>query len=186
MAAGDLTSTANVKKWIPGITGATDDLLLDMLVTAASAWIKNYTNRDLLTASYTETLNGTGRGSLILTHYPVTAVASLSVDGAAVVARPSVTTSGFTFEDRVIRLSGSVFTKGIQNIVVAYTAGFATAPADLEQCAIELVGLKYRERTRIGESTKAMGDQTVSFLVRELPVQVKSTLDQYKRVLYAA
>ena len=54
-------------------------------------------------------------------------------------------------------MRGYVFTRRAQNVVVTYTAGYDTVPPDIAQACIELVCQRYRERTRIGEVSKALG-----------------------------
>lgn len=181
MATGDLTSLANVKAWI-GVTTTTDDALLTRLVSAVSTAVQNRLNRTIASTGYTETRNGNGRVALQLTNYPVTAVASVTVDTTVIAARTAPTAAGFTFDERLVYLQGYCFTKGQQNVAISYTAGYAATPLDLEQATIEICALKYQSRTRIGLGSKGLAGETTTFL-KDVPPDLLVMIDQYKRVL---
>lgn len=192
MVDSDLTSVAAAKQWL-GLQNASDDALLARLVAGASAWVQQYLNRTIALQTYTETYNGNGKTVLALQNTPIESVSSVTVDGIVIPARPGPTQAGFTFDESLLYLEGGSFTsplalgcyrftRGHQNIVVTYAAGYAIVPWDLEQVTIELVGLAYRERDRIGLSSKSLEGQTTAFLVRQLPIRLQTTLDQWKRV----
>src|SRR5690242_13553606 len=98
-----LTTVDNVKKWL-GISGTTDDGMLSRLVTAVSTAIESFLSRSLAQATYTETRDGNGRRALMLGNYPVTAVASVTVDGTAIPARTSPAGNGYFFDDKFLYL----------------------------------------------------------------------------------
>ncbi|MBC8384883.1 MAG: hypothetical protein H8E57_05145 [Candidatus Cloacimonetes bacterium] len=83
----------------------------------------------------------------------------------------------------VLWLSSGV-TDGFQNVYIDYTGGYATIPDDLKFCVLTLlksVYSKWREDRfeldymKIGEVGKSIVD--------EYPIEVKETLQKYKRVL---
>jgi uncharacterized phiE125 gp8 family phage protein len=179
----DLTTIANVKAWLP-VTAGTDDALLARLVSGVSAWIEEWLGRTIKSTAYTETLNGNGKNVLALLRYPVTAVASVTIDGVAIPARAFVGGAGYYFDANYLYLDGYSFTKNSrQNVVVAYTAGFATTPLDLEQAAIELCALRYKDRDRIGVTSKSIGPEHVTFFAKDFPDDVANVLWSYKRVV---
>lgn len=178
----DLTSIANVKLWL-GVSSAADDTLLTRLVSGVSAWIQEWLGRTIASGSYTETLNGNGKTVLAFANYPVTAVASVTVDGVAIPARTVIGGSGYTFDKEFIYLDGYCFTSGHQNVVVQYTAGYSAVPADLEQAAIELIALRYRDKDRIGVSSKSIGPEHTTFFMKDFPDDVANVLWSYKRVV---
>jgi hypothetical protein len=64
-----------------------------------------------------------------------------------------------------------------------YTAGYATTPPDLAQACIELVALRYRERTRIGEVARAIGaGETASYSQKDMSDSIKTLIQQYRVV----
>lgn len=128
---GDLTTLAAVKTWLntsgqpypPG-----DDANLSALITRASRFIQAYLSRAIPPADYVETRNGTGTGSLFLRNRPVLSVSALTVYTTAIQQATSPDAVGYLFDDSRVYLPGTIFPAGVQNIKVAYTAGFqATA-----------------------------------------------------------
>ena len=92
----DLTTLSNVKQWL-GVTSSTDDAFLGRLISFASAFVQNYINRNVLTASYYETYDGSGGQTLMTPHYQITAVSSLTIDGVSIPAAANPQTIGYTF-----------------------------------------------------------------------------------------
>lgn len=174
---GNLATLADVKSYL-GLTVNTDDGLLGRLVSAASSWIKSFLNRDILTDSYTEVLDGTGTYKIMVDQYPITAVSLLVVDGHA------VSGSDFVFRQSVISLTnGAKFPRGIGNVVVSYTAGYESVPADINQSCVELAAWRYKEKDRIGHSSKTIQGEVVAFQTTDVPADVKTNLQNWKRVV---
>jgi len=84
-----------------------------------------------------------------------------------------------------VQLRGSYrFNRGIQNVSVAYTAGYASTPAGVEQACIELIARRYRkERVAIGVSAKTLAGETISFDKEDFSEAIRSALQQYKKVI---
>jgi uncharacterized phiE125 gp8 family phage protein len=182
----DLTSVENVKEWL-GLDQNTDDLLLSRLVSGVSAWVEQYIGRAITAANYDEYYTCRGESIIPLRHYPVTAITSVTVDGAALAASTGYGISGYAVDGSLLVYQGGAFsTPGntyFRNVRVQYTAGHTTIPKDLEQAVIHLVALRYRERDRIGQKSKILAGETVYFSVFDLPPDVKSILDNYKDLL---
>lgn len=125
-APGDLTTLANVKAWrSPPISTTADDAQIARVITAASGFILRSLQRTLQSQSYSETRNGTGGTELMLRNAPVTALASLSIDGDAIPAAPDATSCGYVLagDTGVVYLRGYAFCRGVQNVVATYIAG---------------------------------------------------------------
>lgn len=176
-----LTTLAKVKQY-GQIDSVEDDLLLTRMIEAASAEIERYCSRSFASAARAEVRDGTGGRRLSMRYYPVTAVASLTIDGKVIPPRPSPTASGYTFDDYQIRLTGYVFEEGFDNVEVVYSAGLATIPEDLQQACAELVVTRYKARDRIGVSSKSLAGESISFVVDEFPDAVLGTIDRYRMV----
>jgi hypothetical protein len=162
---------------------ATDDALLTRLITAASQFVQSWLGRQIAAADWLELRDGTGGQVMVLANSPVTAILSLSIDGLAIPPAPSDGgfDAGYTFSASELALRGYVFTRRPQNVIVTYTAGYPTAPPDIAQTAIELVCQRYRERSRIGEVSKALGGgETVTFSRKDMSEDVKTALLQYR------
>lgn len=182
MAANDLTSLDNVKAYL-GLGTANDDALLARLVTSVSTYVQAWMGREILSAGYSEIRNGSGSQILAFGNYPVTAVTSLVIDNLAVPPATDTFSPGYTFNGRFLYLNGYLFRKGRVNVSVAYTAGYAAVPPELEQAVIELIALRYRERDRVGHQSKSLGGETVSFIVKDFPDSVRTILTNYRKVV---
>ena len=186
MAFGDLTTLADVKAWLQ--TGqatfpASDDALLTRLVTAASQYIQTWLNRQIAAADLLEIRDGTGGHRLQFACFPVTAVLSLTIDGLDVPEAVPFNAAGYRFSSTQLSVRGYRFNRGAQNVVVAYTAGYSTTPSEVAQACIELVALRYRERTRIGEVSRSLGGaETVAYAQKDMSDAVKTLLQQYRLV----
>jgi hypothetical protein len=191
MAYGDLTTLADVKAWLQtGQTGfpPTDDALLIRLVTAASQYIQTWLNRQIVQSDYIEVRDGTGGQRLQFGCFPVSAVQSLTIDGMTIPPAPPPApntglTSGYVFSPTQLAVRGYRFMRGAQNVVVIYTAGYPAVPPEIAQACVELVALRYRERTRIGEVSKSVGSgETVTYAQKDMSSPIMTLLEQYRLV----
>ena len=268
----DLVTLADLKSWL-GITGTDDDVLLARLITQISRGIFNVIDRPaILPSAYTETYDGGNDVSIMLRQWPVISVSSCIVDGVAIPPSPALVggasaqigyvldSSDATPPGAMQRLSlrGYLFTCGIQNVTLSYSAGyqisnesvaipttppysvsaqapygdwasdggvvyskgvsltavtgtlaagqyavvngvysFAQAdagstvlltygyvPADLASCCMDWAAERYAYRSRIGQHSKSLGGQeTMAFIVKDIPDFVVSTLSPYRRVV---
>jgi hypothetical protein len=204
MAFGDLTTLGDVKSWLQTGQNAfptTDDALLTRLITAASQLIQTWLNRQITSQDWIETRDGLGNvlGPSDVRYqfaaFPVTAVSRVLVDGIVIPAIPTpaqsataavgamAAQSGYLFTPTQLVIRGYAVPRKAGCVSMQYTAGYAVPPADLSQACIELVALRYRERGRIGEVTKAIGGgQTVSYSQKDMSDSIKSLIQQYRRV----
>lgn len=134
----DLCVLADVKAWIPNLTGTASDALLQSLITRASRYIANWLQRPLLAMAYTEKRSGTGRPALALLRSPAFAVNSVTISSATINPAPSPLTSGYLFDENFAYIQGLpsvpnstifafspvTFQHGMQNIVLQYSAGY--------------------------------------------------------------
>ncbi len=185
MALPDLIVLADVKSWL-GLTDPAqteDDALLAALIAAASAFIRSWCRRDFTVQPYIETRDGTGGMRLALTHTPVLSIDSLLIDGQPVPAAPAIGASGYFFTPTMLYLHGHRFRRGFGNVVISYRAGLVEIPADLQRACVELVGLRFRERDRIGLTSRAQAGETTAYSQADVPAPMRVVLDGYKRIL---
>lgn len=172
----DFCTLDQVKTWLK-ITTITDDDLLEMLISQTTEYIRSLMSRDFDVKQYADVRDGNGIDTLMLGNWPIQAVASVTITGWPIPA------SDFIFDKQTITLlNGWKFTRGRRNIVIRYTAGFGEIPPDVQRCCMELVGKKYRERDRIGVTSKTLAGEIVSFSKSDMTDEVKSVLRQYQRV----
>lgn len=182
-----LCSLDDLKTWL-GVTGTGQDGMLTRLITAASAFIESWLSRTVAVTDYTETRDGNNTMRLMLRHYPVAAITSVSIDGVAIGAAGSAIENGYVFDDKQVLLRGYRFTHGYQNVTIVYSAGLSSnapndVPGDLQQACIELAALKYRRRMNEGNSSKSIQGETVAFVTADMPKPVATLLSQYRNVV---
>lgn len=176
-AETDLCTLADVKAWLNVLT-ADHDVALQRLVSGCSAFMQRYMQRTIIQQDYSYVTSGPGATFMVVRYAPLVSVDSISVDGR------SVDPSLITFDESTIYLSGAAsFTRGRMNVALALSAGYDTVPLDLAQACIETVGLRWRERDRIGLSSKGLANETTAFTLVDFPVQVRALMDTYKRVV---
>ena len=178
----NLTTLSNVKAWL-GVSSPTDDDLLTRLITAYSEYIQTWMNRTITHSDYSDVLDGHGGATIMLPNYPVVAVASVVIDGQPVPVASSSTGAGYRFNSTMVVLNGYRFARGVQNVEISYSAGYAATPPELEQACIELVSMRYKERDRIGQASKSIGGEVVSFIVKDFPESVRTVLNNYRKVV---
>jgi Phage gp6-like head-tail connector protein len=203
---GDLATLADVKAWLQ--TGqsafpATDDALLTRLITAASQYIQTWLNRQIASQDWIEIRDGSGstlgpsdvRFQFAAT--PVSAVTLVVVDGVTIPPIPASPTAppgtavvstfaahaGYLFTATQLVIRGYAVPRKAGCVTLQYTAGYAVTPPDLAQACIELVALRYRERSRIGEVARAIGGgETVSYSQKDMSDSIKALIQQYRIV----
>jgi hypothetical protein len=185
VAIVDLTTLANVKSFMT-ITNTDDDALLQRLLTQVSGAVANYLNRNLLVQSYTERYDGNDAHRLCLRQSPITDVASLLINGSSIPESTDggIVLPGYAFDGFYIYLNGYQFYRGVQNVIVTYTAGFPSIPFDVEEAVIEMVSDRYKMKSRIGEKSKALqGGGSVSYDTDYMSDKVKGSLSNYRRMI---
>lgn len=191
MAAGDLTTLPTLKLWLPiPPTTTAEDATLARLITATSGDFTRSTNRpDLLTTAYAaEVHQGDGGRRMIAFHWPITAVTTLTVGGAAVPASADKVAAGYYFDldidqerNRYLYLIGGTFTDGAP-VVLNYNAGYAAVPADIEQAIIDWIVYRYKGRPNVGANQRRTSEgEAVTVEQIDAPPNVLQVIDRYTR-----
>jgi hypothetical protein len=268
----DLVSLASLKNWLD-ISSTNDDVLLAQLITQISRAILNVIDRPAIVPQpYSDTYDGNDEVSILLRQWPVNSITSCTVNGVTIPCSPPIIGSASALTGYVLdpasaappgamqRLSlrGCVFTCGVQNVTIGYSAGYqitaetatipaaapysvtaqapyggwasdvsvvyangppltsVTAspamgqytvqngvysfgqadagttillsygyvPAELAGCCMDWAAERYAYRSRIGQRSKSLGGQeTSSFIVKDIPDFVASALAPYRRVV---
>jgi hypothetical protein len=180
----------------PAPTQPTDTDQIQQIITAWSSMFMWRTGRgdmaeDTPTESpfnswvnYQEAYDGNGSMKLYLRNYPIQAVNVLQVGNTIIPVSPKFGVSGYnvSVSKRYLfirgaggtSMSGTVFgtwfvngfTKGIQNILVDYIAGYDPVPYDILVACIKSSALEYKKRSYIGVASKAMaqGAGSITYL----------------------
>lgn len=183
MAATDIVSQDEVRT-LKRIQSNVDDAIIDLLITQASEFVQGYLSDPVLTSTVTESFVGTGHSARFLKRLNPTAVTSVTVAGQVIPARTSPTGMGWFLDGSVVRLAGYLFTHDAACVIV-YTAGWAlgSVPASIRRPTLKLILHWYAELDRIGQSSKSVGGQNISFDGSDVPSDVTKALDQVERVV---
>jgi hypothetical protein len=180
-----LATLSDLEAWLELPSGNADEALLTRLLGAASDFVETWCSRRFAVAAYTDVRDGSGQARMTMSCRPVVSVAALAIDGAAIPAAGSITGSGWFLNGDTVQLFGYVFNRGQANVMISYSAGFATIPAAVAQAVIELAAMRYRERSRTGMASVAAAGETTSFVIRDMPPAVATLLGQYRMVVPA-
>jgi hypothetical protein len=187
----DLTTLANVCQVLnldPATIDANSSALISRMVSAYSQWFLSQVNRgSFLTSTYVETRDGRRSGVIVTQNYPVTAVASVGYSNGLALTQSTMGAYGWLFDQFGILMPGG-FLPGHQNVIINYTAGYATTPFDVEEAIInQIVFMKKRMQSVDVTSNTAEGQLTLSYNTKELAPGVQSVIDSYKNeaVLYS-
>ena len=188
--ANALVTVAQVKSQLD-IQGSdtSQDTRIDQLINAASDHLEYLTGRKLKSQSFTHQFPGSGTPFLLLREYPVTAVSAVHVDatwafgaGALVASTEYRMHKGIGLIRRGPTLWDCTDALAVQ---VAYTAGYASVPVDLQQATLTLIEIMYDMRdqrsTRI-QSRAKLGD-SVSWL-EKIPEHVTAMIAPHVREAY--
>lgn len=181
MALADLTTLEAVKAYA-SITNTATDQMLGEMIAAFSAFFRGQANRDITLSSYDIRRSGRGTFALQLPQYPIQSIDLLEIDGRTIAAQAAWGTPGFYFDEEQIALESHMFTRGVSNIHIQFTAGLSTVPADVAAAVNEIVTLRYRLRDKLEWSSKSLASETVSLVQKAMPDWVKSTISDYQRV----
>ena len=186
-------------KLYAGITSSNQDEVLTAIMAGALPALENYCNRIFSTTTQVEYRDGNGAMGMMLAHYPVASIASVTIDGAAIPLSTSFTAPGYYFVPggRRLILRGNTyrFTQGNRNVEIALTAGFGDGmgvggtdlnpwPEDLRMAGKIYIINRLNERMRIGVGSKSLAGESISFndnaLRQEgMPVAVRTILANY-------
>lgn len=192
---GEIVSRDSLVKPYLGITGTSEDTLLDLWIAAATEQAEAYCQRFFLQRTVTEVMyQELESRSLVLTHAPVASVTSIVDEGGSTVTADDYATDlaagVITFDD-----SGIVF---FGDYTVTYVAGWlaASIPKSIQLAICELVKQARTSKDRnsdvVIEQSPDVGTVTYrgaipgitashAGAIAELPASVQRALMPYRR-----
>lgn len=188
--ASALVSLAEAKGFLI-VAGDADNAAIEQAINAASLRCESYCNRVFKERVVTERVEGVGATKLYLSAVPlkVSAAVTVSVDDVAqtvwrteadglqsafdVIARP----------DHLYRRACWAWRTDPYNVLVSYTGGYATIPADLKEACLYIVQKLFRDSKRqlaeVASVNTPMG--SVSILDNAMPRAAQAILDEKYR-----
>ena len=183
----DLTTLSAVESYLsldpnnPLTAGNSDEPLLSSLIGACGAFFETVTGRSFGLATHTEIRDGMGSQDMFVRNPPIVSISAITI-GLETIPAGGPLSPGYLFDDKRIILRGYRFWKGLMNVSLTYTGGYATIPDDLAQACIEQVALRYKERPHFDMSSKSNAGETTSFVMADMKPSTKAVLDRYRRV----
>jgi hypothetical protein len=164
-----------------------DVAAVEAIVDGVSEYFNSRTHRVLKTAVYTALyLDGNGSQILWLPNAPVTVPITSLALGSPTPLSLVVTTDYYldSTRGRLLKVSG-VWTLGVHNILITYTAGYAagSVPKDLRWACLKQSDHEYQLwRTKsYGELSRSQGSESVSVSEEHLVPGIKDVLALYVR-----
>lgn len=195
LALTDLTTF----KVYAGITDSLSDAKITAMIPAISLAIANYCNRIFDVNTYSEVRSGSGKPRMHLVNYPIQSLIAVTICGnvQTLLADPTDTQDDgvrFIPGTRVIYINNGCFDRGEYNVVINYSAGFASVPSDLELAANMYLQFQLKQPAQAGVSSKTLGPENVTFdkaaapypaNIRSggMPPTVVAILAQYQNVI---
>jgi hypothetical protein len=184
----ELCSAAALKELMGVAAGETyDDAKLLAQIRIASAQIAAYCGREFTSGEHTERYDGDGSPTLRLRHTPILEVLALRINGIAVPAgealvyRNWIKLAGSGYDAR-LRASGRIFPYGLQNIEVAYRAGYEKIPAAISHaCMLQAMHLMNTAAKQglVSETSQAPG-VTIAYGQHQLAPAVRAVCNQWR------
>lgn len=183
-----------------------EDEKLQRIADETEAEVKEFLNRDLETATYTEKYDGTGEDRITLKQFPITSVTSVKVyDGldslnAEVwdtwVQGTDYERFVYSNEDTALYVGGTVFPEGDQNIEIVYVAGYTATtsgatelpsgynvPLDIVRACKQLFTLNFNEqegRRTIGLESVGVGAEKSVTLDLNAHDKILKRIEKYR------
>lgn len=151
-------TTLDLVKVRLNIKVSTDDVLIKDLIEEATDEIEVGIGARIIKAEYTDTLDGSSLGALVLLHRPVIDFEELVLNGTAVDATTYEVDKAAGTIELVTDGVKSSWVDGTRNYVATYTAGYEEIPAGLLGIATNIVARRTLATTkdRIGVSAKGL------------------------------
>lgn len=186
------------------ISVATYDDLIQDVITGISTFVYTWTGRtpNIFTdqVELSETYNGTGGQVLYLRNNPIVSVSSLKISGHLIAVSSAWGTPGYFIDDTKkflqIRQGGGAgtfqsinfgsgwgFWPGNGNVEITYTAGYDSAPEDLDVTVLKMCSTIYLRRLREDQAGQAIPQAgTTSYRSWDFGPDVWTVLKTYKRI----
>ncbi len=168
-----------------GAVVGVNDSLLSRLISAASTFMQKWMSNVIALTTYNETRNGVGGIRMMTLNAPIASVSSVTINGNVIPPRPPLGPGSTTYpggwvnDDVSIMVTGWEFCRGMQNINIVYSSGYATTPPDLEQACIDIIGDWFKYRERIGKVSEGIEGQTIMFTNAQIPPRALAIMNTY-------
>lgn len=185
--------TVDKYKDLEGISSTKEDTKLDIFVPAVSQLVKTYCGSsiiDFYSTNKVETLSvDWGTHIVQLTESPVNAIVSVQERQSPGSDYDTLGTDDYYLDkttDSVFRISGAGYKhwhQGPGAVIVTYTAGYETTPADLQLAVADLITYYLRDEHKARQTLSGATRENAESSIRNNPAfpdHIKRVLDLYK------
>jgi uncharacterized phiE125 gp8 family phage protein len=184
-----LITLEEIKAFLKAPPTSEQENILENLIEEVSAAIESYCGRSFEEAERMEYCDGSGIDVILLRHFPVSDVDSVTLVGADG-SKQTVDADLYWLygEAGILKIKNGTWLKGSKNYEVVYTAGYVASeiPKDLKlACKIwTAILLEEIDRNLFAVQSTQIGDQTVTYDLDEIPKKVKQLLQRWVRAAY--
>ena len=152
------------------VSSASQDAILSLFINAEFSAIERYCERNFLVADYIERFVGAGELAYFPKNDNIRSIASFVANNSDIKI-DYFDNYSISFSNPLPRV----------NCTLTYSAGLDLIPDDIIGVIVESVAIRYRERERIGMSSKGMAGETTSFRASRWSPENLKTINCYKR-----
>lgn len=163
------------------ITSTEGDANLKRLLDAAWATAEKATGQIFNRSISTETESWIADGGSVYypMKQPITAIASLTIDGEIVPLSTGYSVSGYYLSGYAVKLRDYEFEDGAE-CTLGLTYGLVTPPEDLRQAVLELAAIKSAGPGHLGQkSTTGLSKETVTYFDNDVTPSIQSVFDRH-------
>lgn len=173
-----LITAAEARTQIPSLTGTGEDTLLDTLIAGCGAAFARRcgyppasvgASPTMESAAYVLDVDGAGGRDLTLPVWPATAITSIYDDTALDFGATTLVASGdyALLRGSIVRLTSTAthgaWSRGEGCVRISFTAGYATAPADLKRLVAQGVRHWFDMRATQGKENVSQNGHSVTY-----------------------
>ncbi len=133
----------------------------ESVLNSAQEQVADYLGYDPESKSHTDYISGIGNNRLYLKAQPITAVSSVVIDGV------TLDSSAYDIMRDYLRLKDGVWAKGVENVLVTYTAGYSSSnmPDTIKMVVLQIASLMQAEEGgNIGITGKSFSESSRTFI----------------------
>jgi len=179
-----IATLAQFKQYL-GITGTSQDTILQLLIDSSNSMINSYIGRIIEADDYIEYVNGNAQREILLQNYPVNTLTSIEKN-----IWDLETPVWEIVEPTWYKLSPKEWkiflvyplTRGFQNYKITYNAWYDPVPAELTLASLKIASKYYNTRTSDGVASESVNGDSISFETTEIPSDVLVILNNYRDI----
>lgn len=178
-----LATLADLKTYL-GISGTSEDAVLQIFLNRADAQAKRIIGRDIEKpqSNYAEETDGHGESILQVRNFPIISVVSVEFhDGSS---WQPVSSSEYSVKKSSgqIRFPYSSVPRGFGNVRITYMGGYETVPHDVTEAVVRIAASAYNRRNSDGIKREKIEGAEIEYSQDAMPQDAVETLNSYRSI----